>query len=166
MTDAPTKLITATIKEITEAQGGKQGTYHKLTTPPVGQQKYPNVYKVWDSKLLEGIKTGDTIILTLQRGRGKIADPQGDNDYYWEVVGVAKVVQDGPWPGDDTVKAPQAPKQPATPSQGNHVAPDAKDKQIARAVALKSSIEDFKGIPHTPQEVIARAEVYNEWLLK
>ena len=105
MTTEPTKRITATIKEITEAQGGREGTYHKLTTLPIGQQKYPNIYKVWDSKLLEGIKTGDTVTLTLERGRARIPDPQDDKDYYWEVVGIVKAatpgpVEEGPWPGD------------------------------------------------------------------
>ena len=181
MTDAPTKLITATIKEITQAQGGNKGTYHKLTTAPIGQQKYPSVYNVWDSELLEGVKTGDAVQLTLQRGRAKIADPQQDKDYYWDVTAVSKaVVQDGPWPGDDTVKAPQAPKQPVVPPQksgpvvdtGNQPKPPfltdteqflAKQRSIAWSVALEQAVIECPGEADNCDRILAVARKFFDY---
>ena len=169
-----TKTINATIKEITQAQGGKQGTYHKLTTGPVGQQKWPSIYNVWDDKLLEGVKTGDAVQLTLQRGRAKIADPQQDKDYYWDVTAVSKAVaqEKEPWPGEDPppppAKAPIASTQKPIPDTDKPFMTDteqflAKQRSIAWSVALEQAVIECPGEADNCDRILAVARKFFDY---
>lgn len=149
--------FTGTIKAITTVQGS-QGEYHKLNFPPLGGQKYDNIFSVFPRKtdsgvvnLMEGIKTGDTVTLVLGQGKEK---PNKPGEFYENVVAIKKTT---------TPLEPTPQIAGTTPSRGGD-AESRKERNIARAVALKAAVEDLAVVPHSPQEVIDTADVFLAWL--
>lgn len=108
-TEKPQEIQT-TVLDITPPSQAKN--FYILSVQPPAPLKYPIKYNV--PKAIEGqlhdIKVGDAIKLLLQRGRPKVANPQSDKDWWLDLVGISRVLQETPLP-------------PAGKAQGDSLSP-------------------------------------------
>ena len=106
--------------------------------------EWPDRFSGRDLALKEGFKPGDNVILTLARGRPKVAAPQSAKDYWEDLVGIAHA---SPPSVESLDKAQPAPLNPREASEGTPpaknglgVVPEkslSREEEIARLNRLK-----------------------------
>jgi len=115
-------------------------------------------YGVWDSALWPMCNEGAHITFGWEEKAGK------DGKTYYNIVSIEGAGATGAPQG-----APQAASQPAQtpPAQPptQSAAPNNKDAQIARAVALKAAVETCVEGLHTVEAIIGLAKVYELYLM-
>ena len=103
-----------------------QKAYFVIEVSPAPPLKWPIKHNVLDGKLMEGLKVGDSIILTFQRGKPKKANPQEDKDWYQDIVGITRVQaapEIPPTPSDKAQDGPPAPGEASRGTPGPKTAP-------------------------------------------
>lgn len=132
------KQLEAVIQALSEKTGPK-GSYWAIEIPPIPPSKFPAHFQVFNASLLEGLQVGDTVLLTLERGREKKPNPQYFSDYYWDVIDID---------GADLIKAIEKaaaknkpPEKPTPPPASKVAGEQSLFLPILRQVAFKGAIE-------------------------
>ena len=112
MTTDEGKQVRAVIQGLTQRQG-PTGPYYVLSAEPRQGMRYPDNYNIRDAKLVEGLQPGDTVMLSLVKGKPKVENPQTDKDWWWDTVGIDKGAVTQPSPG------PSVPQPPEGTPNGN-----------------------------------------------
>ena len=88
-TEKPRRTFQGTIQGIADKQGSR-GPYFVLEFPPPPKMKYPEAFTAWDMALKGEFKVGDNVLLTLEQGNQRKENPQYENDWYWNIIAIAK----------------------------------------------------------------------------
>ena len=129
------KQEATTIRSITPPVGTEVDWL--LETLPIPPSKFPGKFKV-GAELVKGLKPGDAVMLTLERGGAKKDNPTKDWDYWWNLVAIeqgTKEVKPPPAPGAETLKP-----SPGVAKKAPEEIP-AKELLIAREVAFKGAVD-------------------------
>ena len=113
----PRRTFQGVIQSIGEEKRGEVISLVVMLAPRPGME-WADRFSGRDLSLKEGFKPGDSAVLTLARGRPKVAAPQSRKDYWEDIVGITRA-EVTPSPGPQPSPTRQGTAAPFSPPEAS-----------------------------------------------